>query len=94
MRRVNLLQVKSSERLIEELRFDHIYVDLRLAHRDFILHYGDMTDSSSLIHIAVWSAPPFITKWTALVTYLFVTRTHSRYLPKKKSLQGLGGCRA
>ena len=32
-------------------RIDHLYQDAHIANRKFILHYGDMTDSSSLIHV-------------------------------------------
>lgn len=32
-------------------RIDHLYEDPHIDHRNFILHYGDLTDSSSLIHI-------------------------------------------
>ena len=32
-------------------RIDHLYQDPHVDHRDFVLHYGDMTDSSSLVRI-------------------------------------------
>jgi GDPmannose 4,6-dehydratase len=32
-------------------RIDHLYQDPHLKERNFILHHGDMTDSSSLVHI-------------------------------------------
>jgi GDPmannose 4,6-dehydratase len=32
-------------------RIDHLYQDPHVEHRHFILHYGDMTDSSNLIRI-------------------------------------------
>lgn len=32
-------------------RIDHLYQDPHVTNRDFILHYGDMTDSSSLVRI-------------------------------------------
>lgn len=32
-------------------RIDHLYQDPHVNERDFILHYGDMTDSSSLVRI-------------------------------------------
>ncbi len=32
-------------------RIDHIYEDPHLEHRRFVLHYGDMTDATSLIRI-------------------------------------------
>jgi GDPmannose 4,6-dehydratase len=37
--------------LINTARIDSIYEDPHIPSRHFILHYGDMTDSSSLIHI-------------------------------------------
>ncbi len=43
--------IKRRTSLFNTARIDHIYEDPHLAHRNFILHYGDMTDSSSLIHI-------------------------------------------
>ena len=32
-------------------RIDHLYQDPHVSNRNFVLHYGDMTDSSSLVHI-------------------------------------------
>jgi GDPmannose 4,6-dehydratase len=32
-------------------RIDHLYQDPHVTERNFILHHGDMTDSSSLVHI-------------------------------------------
>ena len=32
-------------------RIDHLYQDPHIKERNFILHHGDMTDSSSLVHI-------------------------------------------
>ncbi len=32
-------------------RIDHLYQDPHESHRDFILHYGDMTDSTNLIRV-------------------------------------------
>ena len=32
-------------------RIDHLYQDPHIEHRNFILHYGDMTDSTNLIRI-------------------------------------------
>ena len=43
--------IKRRTSLFNTARIDHIYEDPHLEHRNFILHYGDMTDSSSLIHI-------------------------------------------
>ena len=43
--------IKRRSSLFNTARIDHIYEDPHIASRHFILHYGDMTDSSSLIHI-------------------------------------------
>ena len=43
--------VKRRTSLFNTARIDNIYEDPHIASRHFILHYGDMTDSSSLVHI-------------------------------------------
>ncbi len=43
--------IKRRTSLFNTARIDHLYEDPHIEHRNFILHYGDMTDSSSLIHI-------------------------------------------
>lgn len=43
--------IKRRTSLFNTARIDNIYEDPHIPHRHFILHYGDMTDSSSLIHI-------------------------------------------
>jgi GDPmannose 4,6-dehydratase len=43
--------IKRRSSLFNTARIDHIYEDPHIASRHFVLHYGDMTDSSSLIHI-------------------------------------------
>jgi GDPmannose 4,6-dehydratase len=43
--------IKRRSSLFNTARIDHIYEDPHIPSRHFILHYGDMTDSSSLIHI-------------------------------------------
>ncbi len=43
--------IKRRTSLFNTARIDHIYEDPHQAHKRFILHYGDMTDSSSLLHI-------------------------------------------
>ena len=32
-------------------RIDHLYQDPHIDHRDLILHYGDLTDTSNLVRI-------------------------------------------
>jgi len=43
--------VKRRASLFNTDRIDHLYVDPHVSGRHFILHYGDMTDSLSLLHI-------------------------------------------
>ncbi len=43
--------IKRRTSLINTTRIDHLYEDPHASGRRFFLHYGDMTDSSSLIHI-------------------------------------------
>jgi GDPmannose 4,6-dehydratase len=43
--------IKRRASLFNTARIDHIYEDPHQPHPRFILHYGDMTDSTSLIHI-------------------------------------------
>ena len=43
--------IKRRTSLINTDRIDHLYQDLDTLDRQFILHHGDMTDSSSLIRI-------------------------------------------
>jgi len=43
--------IKRRTSLFNTDRIDHLYQDPHERERRFILHYGDMTDSSSLVHI-------------------------------------------
>ncbi len=43
--------IKRRSSLFNTSRIDHLYEDLHSPNPRFILHYGDLTDSSSLIHI-------------------------------------------
>ena len=43
--------IKRRTSLFNTGRIDHIYEDPHQPHQRFVLHYGDMTDSSSLLHI-------------------------------------------
>ncbi|MBT5471902.1 MAG: GDP-mannose 4,6-dehydratase [Nitrospina sp.] len=43
--------VKRRTSLFNTDRIDHLYQDPHVDNRNFMLHYGDMTDSSSLLHI-------------------------------------------
>lgn len=43
--------IKRRTSLFNTDRIDHLYEDPAVKNRHFIMHYGDMTDSSSLIHV-------------------------------------------
>ena len=43
--------IKRRTSLFNTKRIDHLYQDPHVSDRRFILHHGDMTDSSSLVHI-------------------------------------------
>ena len=43
--------IKRRASLFNTDRIDHLYQDPHMGDRNFILHHGDLTDSSSLIHI-------------------------------------------
>jgi len=43
--------IKRRTSLFNTDRIDHLYQDPHVKVRNFILHYGDMTDSTSLIHV-------------------------------------------
>jgi len=43
--------IKRRTSLFNTDRIDHLYQDPHVKERNFILHHGDMTDSSSLVHI-------------------------------------------
>jgi len=43
--------IKRRTSLFNTDRIDHLYQDPHVSNRNFVLHYGDMTDSSSLIRV-------------------------------------------
>lgn len=43
--------VKRRSSLFNTDRIDHLYQDPHVSHRNFVLHYGDLTDSTNLIRI-------------------------------------------
>jgi GDPmannose 4,6-dehydratase len=43
--------IKRRASLFNTDRIDHIYQDPHISHRNFILHYGDLTDATNLIRI-------------------------------------------
>ena len=49
--------IKRRASLINTQRIDHLYQDPHVSDRNFIIHYGDMTDSSSLIRVIQQTRP-------------------------------------
>lgn len=49
--------IKRRASLFNTDRIDHLYQDPHINHRHFILHYGDLTDSSNLIRIVQETQP-------------------------------------
>ncbi|OGA46136.1 MAG: GDP-mannose 4,6-dehydratase, partial [Betaproteobacteria bacterium RIFCSPLOWO2_12_FULL_62_13] len=49
--------IKRRTSLFNTDRIDHLYQDPHVADRRFILHYGDMTDSSSLVRVIQQAQP-------------------------------------
>ncbi len=47
-------------------RIDHLYEDPHIEHRDFVLHYGDMTDSMNLTRIVQETQPDEIYNLAAM----------------------------
>lgn len=43
--------IKRRSSLFNTDRIDHLYQDPHVSHRNFVLHYGDLTDSTNLIRI-------------------------------------------
>ena len=49
--------IKRRASLFNTDRIDHIYQDPHIDHRNFVLHYGDLTDSSNLVRIIQQTQP-------------------------------------
>ena len=49
--------VKRRSSLFNTGRIDHLYLDPHVEHRNFVLHYGDMTDSTNLLRIVQETQP-------------------------------------
>ncbi len=49
--------IKRRASLFNTDRIDHLYQDPHINHRNFVLHYGDLTDSSNLIRIVQQTQP-------------------------------------
>ncbi|NBT06948.1 MAG: NAD-dependent epimerase/dehydratase family protein, partial [Betaproteobacteria bacterium] len=49
--------IKRRASLFNTQRVDHLYQDPHVNHRNFFLHYGDLTDSTNLIRIVQQTQP-------------------------------------
>ena len=49
--------IKRRASLFNTERVDHLYQDPHIDHRNFVLHYGDLSDSSNLTHIIQQTHP-------------------------------------
>lgn len=49
--------IKRRSSLFNTDRIDHLYLDPHVEHRNFVLHYGDLTDSTNLIRIIQEAQP-------------------------------------
>jgi GDPmannose 4,6-dehydratase len=49
--------IKRRASLFNTDRIDHLYQDPHIDHRNFVLHYGDLTDASNLVRIIQHSQP-------------------------------------
>lgn len=58
--------LKRRSSLINTHRIDHIYMDPHEEHVNFKLHYGDMTDSTNLIHVVQKTQPDEIYNLAAM----------------------------
>jgi GDPmannose 4,6-dehydratase len=58
--------IKRRSSLFNTDRIDHLYEDPHVEHRDFILHYGDMTDSMNLTRIIQETQPDEIYNLAAM----------------------------
>src|SRR3989338_6576857 len=43
--------IKRRASLFNTARVDHLYQDPHIDHRNFVLHYGDLSDTSNLVRI-------------------------------------------
>jgi len=49
--------IKRRASLFNTERIDHLYQDPQISHRNFVLHYGDLSDSTNLIRIVQTTQP-------------------------------------
>ena len=58
--------IKRRSSLFNTDRIDHLYQDPHVDHQHFILHYGDLTDSTNLIRIIQQTQPDEIYNLAAM----------------------------
>ncbi|WP_434514397.1 GDP-mannose 4,6-dehydratase [Dechloromonas sp. ARDL1] len=58
--------IKRRASLFNTDRIDHLYQDPHVSHRNFVLHYGDLTDSTNLIRIVQLVQPDEIYNLAAM----------------------------
>jgi GDPmannose 4,6-dehydratase len=77
--------IKRRTSLFNTDRIDHLYQDPHVEHRDFILHYGDMTDSMSLTRVIQQVAPDEIYNLAAQ-SHVAVSFEEPEYTAKSDAL--------
>ena len=59
-------------------RIDHLYQDPHVSHRNFILHYGDLTDATNLVRIIQQVQPDENVSIRNFPTGLYIVRIITR----------------
>jgi GDPmannose 4,6-dehydratase len=80
--------IKRRSSLFNTDRIDHLYQDPHVSARNFILHYGDMTDSSSLIRIIQLVQPDEIYNLAAM-SHVAVSFEEPEYTANSDALGAL-----
>src|SRR5689334_6377195 len=80
--------IKRRTSLFNTDRIDHLYQDPHISHRHFILHYGDMTDSSSLVRVVQMVLPDEIYNLAAQ-SYVVVSFEEPEYTANSNALGAL-----
>jgi GDP-mannose 4,6-dehydratase len=84
--------IKRRTSLINTDRIDHLYQDPHVGERNFILHYGDMTDSSSLVKIIQQAQPDEIYNLAAQ-SHVSVSFEEPRSIPRTRMRGGAARAR-
>ena len=80
--------VKRRASLFNTDRIDHLYQDPHVEHRNFVLHYGDLTDSTNLIRIIQEVQPDEIYNLAAQ-SYVAVSFEEPEYMANSDALGSL-----